>query len=291
MRTNAVAALPAVIQLLEPTNASRSMAISTVSQMGTNRTQAIPALIRLLSDPGSTPEAAWLLGEIGSQAHAAIPELRRALTDPRILQRDQILEALWRIDHDTNIVPLLALELEKTMYVATRWNILRVLGQIGPQAKPAIPSILRAISDPLADASPEGWRALRRIDPQGDQAEIAWSKLLNDRNPYARERAAMALWRITQDTNMVRVLVKELEKARTAEVFQSILIALGEIGPAAKEAVPLIQQKLEAALPADPNVAFYVSGQRATNVFQVAREALSKIDPAAVDDNTSTPLR
>ena len=193
MRTEGDAAIPALIQMLEATNQLCYIAIDTLHAMGPGKTQSIPALIKLLSNRPGAPHAAWLLGEIGPEAHAAIPALTRLMNDARSGAREEAATALWRISLDTNAIPVLAEELDKTPYVATRWNILRALRQIGPAAKPAIPSILRVISNPHADAAPEGWQALRKIDPRGEQAVAAWSELLHDTNPQVREAARTAL--------------------------------------------------------------------------------------------------
>jgi hypothetical protein len=110
-----------------------------------------------------------------------------------VLQGAPAVPALWWICQDTNAVPVLADELDKAQYTATRWEILQTLRQIGPRAGPAIPSILRVIIRTNLNAAPEGWAALRKIDPQGDQARMAWAQLLNDPRPEIRAGAEVAL--------------------------------------------------------------------------------------------------
>ena len=201
MGTNAAPAIPAVIQMLNPTNQLRCIAINTLHKLGPRNVEAVVALNELLKDPPSVSVASWLLGEIGPAAQIAIPELRRIVNDPGTRERDRIAADLWRISHDTNVIPVLVVELDKARDFVTRWEILRVLGQIGPPARPAIPSILKIIIDPRSDVLAEAWRALRKIDPQASLVGAAWNELLNDADPKVREKAAMVLRRLDQDTN------------------------------------------------------------------------------------------
>jgi hypothetical protein len=74
-------------------------------------------------------------------------------------------EALWRIDGQAKVaVPLLVEALDKHKYLAQRSA--SVLGQIGPQAKEAIPALLAIMHDrkhkPAVQA--EAARALKKID-------------------------------------------------------------------------------------------------------------------------------
>jgi hypothetical protein len=96
------------------------------------------------------------------------------------------------------------------------------------------------------------------------------SKLLRQPEAALRTQAAIALWRINRDTNVAPVLTAELE--RVGHVFSyDILTALGEMGPAAKSAVPVIVKKLE-----DPKV-----NSRGGAPNLAALEALKKIDRTA----------
>jgi len=76
-------------------------------------------------------------------------------------------------------------------------------------------------------------------------------KLLEDPNDDAREAAATALWKIERYAGVVPVLAERMETATDYQTLIRVMNLLGEIGPAAKLAVPVIQKKIE-----DPGVSF-----------------------------------
>jgi HEAT repeat protein len=149
---------------------------------------SVPALIRALSDADVRSGAAWLLGQYGSDAQAALPKLTDLLKDPQPEIRQQASVALWRIRQATNALALWA---GASAAPADPCSLLARLGEIGDAAKPVVPVILKCVN------GPNGWRAsgnieavktareaLARIDPEA-LAQLEPQLNLGDEAPDA----------------------------------------------------------------------------------------------------------
>jgi len=152
------AAVPTLAKLVGDPNAEvRVMAVCALSAMGPNKRLAIEALIGALNDsnrgpkPGMTlyvkESAARVLGEIGPEARAAVSPLTRLLGDTNSYTRVRAAIALWRINRDTNVIPVLYAELESASEAPAYGRILTALRQMGPSAMAAVPVIIKTIKD------------------------------------------------------------------------------------------------------------------------------------------------
>jgi HEAT repeats len=175
--------IPAVTKLVnDPDGTVRVQAIFALMTLGPNRKTAIPALIAALHDNNQGPKpghtvyvrecAAFTLGEIGPEARSAIPELTKMLTHTNSYTREAAAESLWRISHDTNMIPILATELNQAPDSETSGRILTCLGEIGPLAKQAVPAILRKFTNSASLPNLSGMDVpliaidnLRKVDP------------------------------------------------------------------------------------------------------------------------------
>ncbi len=139
---------------------------------------AIPVQIEFL-ETGTTDDqyyAAVALGKIKPAVKQATPILRKLLhpkesNDSLVLfpdlekrhHRFVLTEALWRIEKDPSIVPVLISLVEEGSE-----NAVRLLGEIGPDAKAAIPALKKVMEGGhggyLSDAARE---ALKKIDVVG----------------------------------------------------------------------------------------------------------------------------
>jgi hypothetical protein len=92
-------------------------------------------------------------------------------------------------------------------------------------------------------------------------------------NSYAREQAAIALWRINRDTNVIPDLISELGSASAATAYARILTALREMGPSARAAVPVIIKTIkdQGGMPNNHGI----------DIRAVGLKALEEIDPEA----------
>jgi len=170
--------VPILARLLsDPEGMIREEASLALAQLSPNK-QAIPALIEAARGGAIGPwnrtpgNAAMALGGSGPEARAAVPVLTRMLSDTNSYSRQQAAVALWRINRDTSVIPLLIEEMRKDT-TGEAWMILMVFGEMGPLAKIAVPAILERASDsgdwgpfPSFVVRPMALDTLAKIDPK-----------------------------------------------------------------------------------------------------------------------------
>lgn len=150
--------------------------------------------------------AAFLLGQIGPPAAAAIPVLKRVSSDPN--ENDRVRREAWAAlcamgEKLASLVPEFMLAL-KSDDIDTREDGLILLQSTGPPAKPAVPVILKLLQD-------------GKLQPP---------------------RAAWALWTIDRQTNIaLRIFTEGLQVTNYgAKIF--CVHSLHRMGPAAVLAAP-----------------------------------------------------
>jgi HEAT repeat protein len=168
-------ALPEVVRLLADADVEiRVQALFAIGELGTTKAQAVPALIQILRETnqvqnGSLPylkgTAARTLGQIGPAAKVAVPELTAMLEDREPYCRSEAVVGLWQITKDANLIARLAANLEATSEQREYRSDLSALAAIGPEARFAVPIILRTMAKFRTDLSRPVRDTLRRIDP------------------------------------------------------------------------------------------------------------------------------
>jgi hypothetical protein len=177
----AKAAVPALIDSLKDKNVSvREESAFALQQIGSPAKPAIPALIDALKD-----EDYWVrywslraLADFGGDARAAVPALAQILKGPDAELKVQAARGLWRMGENRKEVLAALIDV-----LQERWDVraARMLGEIGPDAKPAVPALLKFSLGPRGPFSPGRCRdglefqmaidlavtdALRKIDPE-----------------------------------------------------------------------------------------------------------------------------
>jgi HEAT repeat protein len=168
-------------------------------------------------------------------------------------------------------------ELLKDKSAKVRAHAALALGSIGPVAKDSVTALAELLKDPDATVRLTAVRAVRAIHPGSKVMIPICVKLLEDPDPAIRVRILSAL--ADSGVDAVPGLIKGLKDDKFA--FWA-LIVLREIGPAAKDAIPAITEKLkdkqpeirreavltlgafgEAAVPAVPQIAALLSDKHA----------------------------
>jgi hypothetical protein len=215
---------------------------------------SLPYEIALMKHQSPTVRraAAWGIGALRRQSRSAdqaIPALIEALSDSdRMVRFDAALSLLEMGPDASNAVPALA-------------KVVAYSG-VGPQTNNLF--YLRAIAA----------RALGKIGPAASNALPSLKPALGESLPYLRGTAAVAIWRIDSDVDTtLPVLLREMPVTVEDSKWDWI-IALREMGPRAKAAVPQLTNELR-----DQNgwVREYVTN------------ALRRIDPEAAAEAGISP--
>lgn len=206
-------------------------------------------------------------------------KLMEALSDSDPRMRETALEVLPKSVLPAAVSDLTKLSADpvRTVRIASLHALLR----LAPEREETITALLDFLRDDTAGPSSENNDFTREdaaleLGHLGSKATAAvgeLTRLLSDDEEGLREAAATALWKIARKTDGVPVLIERLETARDYQTALRALRVLGEIGAAAKSAVPAIRNKIE-----DPGVSFVPPN---VDFTRLALAALQKIDPAS----------
>jgi HEAT repeat protein len=186
---------------------------------------SIPCAIALLKHDSPTVRraAAWGLGGLRRQtavANQAIPALTDALSD-----KDRMVR------FDT------ALSLE----------------EMGPAASNAVPALTRVVAytgtgsetNDLFYLRAAAAVALGKIGPAATNALPALRAALHESDDYLRGQSAVAIWRISGDVDTTLPVLLHEMPATVEDSKWDWIIAVGEMGPRAKAAVPQLRIELQ----------------------------------------------
>lgn len=215
----------------------RIAAAYTAGQLSKPTAELITALAKALSDEDRfvCGFAAWALGRFGSQAKSVIPKLHAALAernydhDFRPHRAAEAAEAMILIDPTPdNVNKAIAfftsdkmLNDERVDSEGTRTAAANALGRCGEKAKPALPNLVKRLTDPLAATRIACARAISRISPNSDEAKQATAMLLKElANPTPGDLVqAMKAVHATRQTTLLSA-IKKLEKHPVPEISQ-----------------------------------------------------------------------
>jgi len=196
---------------------------------------AVPAAIAVLGDqlPETRALAAETLARIGAVAADAVPTLVSLLDDEDAKVRAAATRALGRIGQvDRLSIPALTVRLQDSD-PTVRAAAADALGEFGPVAKEAAKALALALQDHEHDCCRAAAGALERLGTGAEAATPALIDLLEKGNTDASAHAACALANVGDQAVPLLVTAMKNEKAR-----YFAMLALAEMGPAAKPAVP-----------------------------------------------------
>lgn len=264
MGLEAAPALLLLTALLEDQDKDvRSMSARTLGLIGPAARSAIPPLIeRLKTAQGD--EQMWViqaLGNFGPEARGAIPilaELARGHADG---------VGRWSVEALANMgpeaVPALVKAFNDDQY-PKRSFAAKGLCKIGCEATNAVPAMIEALRSNKAGEVVQAAKVLGCIGPGAREALPPLRALLDDGEPRVRVQAAGAIWRIGEtNDSLMQVLIAGVKEERTRH---TAIVALGDIGPAAKAAKPVLFEALS---------------DRITSITWDASNALQRIDGVA----------
>jgi len=146
---------------------------------------------------------------------------------------------------------------------STRMNGLSALQRAGPGAATAVPELIACLSEPDGRVRVKAAEILMGIGPPATEAVPALDAAMRDPELVTRVMAAAARWRITGDpAPSAPVILAALQATDGAgswnlaqgqfglhnfgfNSWQTVLWFAGELGPLAREALPLLVQRME----------------------------------------------
>lgn len=202
--------------------------------------------------------------------HAVSPYIRDALGYLALTQEGKQITAnlnthVFVIEHERPSEDWIGKLKDRDRYV--RMQAAAALGQIGAEARKAVPALTEALTD--EDESIRQWaaHALGQIGPEARSAVPALTAALRDDNAFVRLKAAEAVWDLEhQDEPALPALAAALGHGNWL-VVREAAFTLGKIGGRARAAVPALVEAVK-----------HPSGE----VRKAAAEALKKIDPTAL---------
>ncbi len=217
-------------------------AIDELGKLGADAKSAVPALVKALSNEDNTIcwHAARTLGSIGPDAAAAAPALIKGLgnEDPDV--RAYAAFTLGRIGSESDDVVDALLDKVFDKNLKVRKACLRALLAINPPVEKTLPEVLKILkeSDPAIVVP-----ALNTVADEGVKVVPRLCEVLKHKE--ARYWACLVLAEIGPDAKDAVPLVREVLKDEEPDVRFQAMITLGEIGPASKSALPEIVKALE----------------------------------------------
>ena len=163
----------------------RQAAAEVIKSFGAQAKAAVPDLIPLLNDCSESYRrlVAEILAAIGPDAREAVPTLKRVLRDDNPKVRLAAAIALWKIEKNTAVVPVLARLLGEADADGDRewiaYQAAETLGEMGPAAREALPELRKVPlgKDGNLFAQVAAKDAIAKIDPaEAKKIEEIWDK-------------------------------------------------------------------------------------------------------------------
>ncbi len=182
------------------------------------KAETVAAVAGYLSDrdPLMRRDAAEILGFLGTAGKPAVGKLTLVAEDAEESVRLAALAALWRINHDA---PTLALftKLLRSTDPRIREQAVAELGiTFGPDAKSAVPDLVKRLFDPFAAVRSAAAETLGRIGPNAKDAAPALLAVLDGDEPSFVQSAACEALGLIEPADKeaaATVLKKKLEHA------------------------------------------------------------------------------
>ena len=259
------------------------LAVQSLGWIGPNARTAVPPLIDLLEAPPDTnqppvhlgPHAAEALGRIGSAAAPALPLVQGLFEQQTNWNLRCVLAvALCHIDAgQTNALAFLTNSLCTREPANDRWVAAMELGNIGPNAKVAVPLLLAALdgtNDMLFSQVPG---ALKKMGVPTEAFLPRMRKQLRSASETTRVNAAARVSELDPaDHEALQILLDQIK--RHALFWDFAIQTLARAGPPAAEAIPVLRDTVQ-------------HGSKQER--EAARRALRRIAPTNGRAGTSRP--
>jgi HEAT repeat protein len=259
--------LPSVKGLVGEGGAGADVAYA-LWRLGEKR-EAVNGLLKRWDNPTEEDrkhDMACTLADFGPDAAEAVSRLKKELRNKPQNNRERYLRAclalaLWRVQKPTEAGGVVIDPRQEALDVLVAMlrdrepvEALSALEDIGPEARAAVPGIVKAMKDDWWTTRAYAARALGRVGGKTRDVTDALQAALKDRNSEVRAEAAVALTRIDRKSAPVAVMVEAI--AKRPSLLRVVGDTLIDLGPDAKPAMPTLlrlvrdeddEERLEAA--------------------------------------------
>jgi HEAT repeat protein len=218
----------------------RSSAIASLRAFGPLDKAEVPALGPALRSSWREVRA-FAVTALAKAGAEAVPLLLEALADKELAIRKSAVDALGEL-RAAKAVPALTEAFPKETDSQLRQSIARAFGKMGPEAKDAVPALSKVLTEKDSALRREAALALGAIGPDAKAAATKLVVALADRTTL--ESVVESLAKLGKPAVLpLRVALGD----KNPDVRLGATVALGKIGPDAKEAVEdlKIRQQIE----------------------------------------------
>jgi HEAT repeat protein len=235
-------ALPTLLAMLSAKeDQTREEAATVLGKLRTAARTAIGPLSRALEDPNVTvrTRAAEALGQIGK---AAVPALTKALKNGNDEVRGLASQALADVGsgYQSAVPDLIAIVADKEASLPTRRRAAHALAKVGGGGKAAVKPLIDALNEKDDDLRHCASDALAAI---GEPALPALIEALQSVNPKVGQFVREGLRRMGKPA--VPALMEAIKTSQIAHVRSGAIGVLRDLGPAARDAVPVLKEALQ----------------------------------------------
>ncbi len=211
-----------------------SLSLTATTSLCADDAADVAALTQQLTGTSAAKraEAALAIGRHGKEAMTAVPALAKCVTDEDVNVRRAALRALRQIDPGPKVmIPLMA----EVLGDADPAVAVAAIHNIADEGKQAVPGLTRAV----ADERTRFWATLALADIGADAAPAvpALIKAASDPKPEVRREVVLALAAIGPGAKAAVPTLRNTLAAGDPATHLAAIYALGRIGPAAKVAI------------------------------------------------------
>jgi HEAT repeat protein len=165
--------------------------------------------------------------------------------------------------------------------------ILRDMG--GPGIKAAVPDLVARLADSDSHVRLHSAITLGNIGPEAMSARPALEPFLKDKSHTVRVYTAIAAWKITGNAEPSLTILENGLQDRKAPFCWAAAVFLGEMGPAARRAIPLLADATKDAHKGVASLALQSLAQIGPETLPILTNALADPD-AAIRISAATAL-
>ena len=230
----------------------RSSAMIALGEIGPGAESAVPILTRRVLEAHSDVEIRRAMFALVGVGRSAVPELINRFTRDKEANKFRLLGTLGQIGPDAeSAVPSIAAELAAARARSTySGDLIETLGRVGPAAKPVAPALLRILADHFS-GGPRESDYLGRLNVAltriGEPPVAFLVEQLSSRDPERRLFAAELLGKIGPRAmaSTGKLVAIPTDRHEPADLRLQAAVALSRIDPDSARVVPALVEAID----------------------------------------------